>query len=198
MTEFQHPSPLIAWACFTLLMLGLMISSYIDFRTFRIPKIIPITLFIGGILASLCRGTILGWQGRPVWLISHPGPLTGALDGLLLAFVSGLTAFCMFLTIWILGVCGGGDVKLFTSVATWIDPYDSLLIMAVSFSLVCVWTVLVFIFRLAFSHQASARIRHIVDGTDRITLRGTRTSYSLPLTLATALVLLIRWHLLLN
>ena len=198
MTNFQLPSPLFAWACFILLMSGLCISSYIDFRTYRIPKIIPGLLLIGGLLASLGRGAILAWQGKTVWLMSHPGPLMGAMDAWLLALVSGFMAFSVFLVLWILGVCGGGDVKLFTALATWIDPYDALLIMAVSFSLVCVWSLSVYIFRIAQVQPGPTRIRRIGHGGDQITLKGTRTSYSMPLTLATAIVLLIKWHLVLS
>ena len=93
-----------------------------------------------------------------------------------------------------LGVCGGGDVKLLTATAAWIDPYRTVLIMAVSLTLVCLWIVMAFSARLI-----SGRIPQVKPAGDRrpgrdLRLRGRRISYSLPLAISTVVVVLASWY----
>ena len=193
MTEVAFPSPVLAWITFALLMLGLSLASYIDSRTLQIPKAISIGLLFGGLFMSAVRGAWFGMHGQTVWLVANPGPFVGALDAVLLAVASGVLAFLAFLILWLLGVCGGGDVKLFTALSTWLTPVLSLVILALSFALVCMWLFLVLVYRIAKAPVNSSNQRNRTV-TNPGSIRGTRVSYSLPLTISTAIVVLVAWR----
>jgi Flp pilus assembly protein protease CpaA len=194
MTAVFFPSPLLAWGYVVSLISVLSAASIIDWKTLRIPKFLSLGLFAGGLAASVVRGGWLGQEGHPVWLFPPSGPWIGACDGLLLALCSALAGFVSFFILWMLGVCGGGDVKLVTATAAWIDPYRTVLIMAVSLTLVCLWIVLAFSARLI-----SGRIPQVKPAGDHrsardLRLRGRRISYSLPLAISTVIVVLASWY----
>ena len=189
MSSFHFPDQGMAWLYFGSLMGFLSIASIIDLKTFRIPKVLCVFLLVTGLLASLVRGATLGHQGQPVWLTTAPGTLVGGLDALLLSLCTGLIGFLGFLVLWKLGICGGGDVKLFTATAVWLAPDLALLSLAASLSLVCIWVfcslvVQIGLRRLSMSHNSKPY---------QLRLRGTRVSYSLPLTISVGTVLLVAW-----
>jgi len=108
--------------CFGLVLLvGLVLASWTDLRTLKVPKSITMGLLGAGAIANIVRGGWLGSQGHEVWLLSA-GPVPGAFDGLLFSIVGMVVGFGLFFVLWIGNVCGGGDVKLAAAVGAWIGP----------------------------------------------------------------------------
>lgn len=175
------PNPEAAWAFLGLLLMALALASALDLRHYVIPKSISLTLLGVGLAVNLVRGFWLGSQGHEVWKLGEAGPAVGALDGLLFALAGAALGFGLFTAMWLLGVCGGGDVKLFTGLGAWIGPYLAILVLAASVPMVLLLSLVqVAASRLAF--QAGP----IAAGPGRRRV----LSFSLPLTLAVALVLL--------
>jgi Flp pilus assembly protein protease CpaA len=194
MTALFFPSPVLAWGYVAFVMTVLSVASIIDWKTLRIPKLLSLGLLAAGLLASAVRGAWLGLEGRSVWFFSASGLMLGLCDALLLSLCTAIVGFVLFFILWLLGMCGGGDVKLFTATASWIDPYLAVFIMAVSLTMVCLWIVAVF-----FGRLISGRTTHGKSAGDgppdrAVRLRGRRISYSLPLAISTAIVLLASWY----
>jgi hypothetical protein len=101
---------------------------------------------------------------------------------------------------WIVGACGGGDVKLFAAVSAWVGPYISLWILALStIILIMLLGLKLGVLFLIQSPKAPAPPPADKKGKaalppDSRTGRDPRLArgltYSLPLALATALALL--------
>src|SRR5207253_1912546 len=93
-----------------------------------------------------------------------------------------------------LGVCRGGDVKLFAAVSSWVGPEFFLWILALSTIILFVLSLMqaVFAFRAASPQAApSGRADKKSKGTvARDPRRARGLTYAFPLALATALVLL--------
>ena len=77
--------------------------------------------------------------------------LQGAFDGFLFASLGFLFGFVLFLVFWALGVCAGGDVKLFAAIAGWLGYKYSFWVWLISYFLLAavltVQTLLSFFFR---------------------------------------------------
>jgi prepilin signal peptidase PulO-like enzyme (type II secretory pathway) len=91
----------------------LLVASYFDLRYLTIPKQLCVIACGLGLAANLARG---------LWLGIETDQVTYGLlvEGLLFSLLGFATGFVIFFALWILGLCGGGDVKLFTAVATWL------------------------------------------------------------------------------
>ena len=76
----------------------------------RIPNWITYTLILGGLLHALLFGTVVG--------------VGGALLGMLIGFALTFVFFAV-------GAMGGGDVKLLTGVGAWLGPWGVLLVFVV-------------------------------------------------------------------
>jgi len=126
------PNPGFAWVFYAALILILAIATYFDLRYLSIPKSLTVTTLVLGFLANLLRGAFLGIQNdygptasflhnACLWMgVEVDDTVLGCLNGALFALGGFLTGFGIFFSLWILGTCGGGDVKLFAAVATWI------------------------------------------------------------------------------
>src|SRR3954464_14413049 len=106
------PDPVSGWVFLMALIGVLAIASYTDERTMKVPKWLTLPALGLGLLFSLLRGGLLGGHGMPVWLFADPGAALGVLDGLLFALAGLVVGFVLFFGLWVLGFCGGGDVKL--------------------------------------------------------------------------------------
>src|SRR4051812_1481896 len=113
MKTTYFPDPISGWAFFTTLMALLAVASWTDQRRMVVPKWLTLPTLALGLLANVLRGAWLGWHDLPAWSLSSGGPWLGALDGLLFALAGFAMGFVLFFAMWVLGVCGGGDVKLF-------------------------------------------------------------------------------------
>src|SRR5262249_22566787 len=72
-----------------------------------------------GVLFNIALGA---WTDGPrgTFLFGGEGGFLGALDGLLLAVSGCLVGFGLFLVMFVLGTCMGGDVKLFAAIGAWV------------------------------------------------------------------------------
>src|SRR5438270_8400 len=75
--------------------------------------------------------------------------LSGALDGLLFALAGFGLGFALFFVLWVLGACGGGDVKLFAALGAWVGPAlavgvlaGTVVVLAAAVAARAVWTLL--------------------------------------------------------
>src|SRR5438874_13835628 len=111
------PGLLFAWAFYLVLTALMGVAAYTDLRRMVIPKQLTLGALALGLVFNIVRGAWVGanGEGSGVWLLGANGPFAGALDGLLYAGAGFAIGFGLFVIMWILGTCGGGDVKLFAA-----------------------------------------------------------------------------------
>jgi prepilin peptidase CpaA len=126
------PDPLFGWAYLVALFGLLAAAAWRDLRAMVIPKQLTVPTLALGVLFNAVRGGWLGAEGHPAWVLGANGPVVGALDGLLFALGGFALAFALFFLMWFLGVCGGGDVKLFAAFGAWVGPERTLIVMLVT------------------------------------------------------------------
>jgi len=127
---------------FFLLVIGLAVAAYIDFRTFRIPKWVTLSLLALGLVVNTVRGAWLGSLGKNVWVLGDGSVATGAADGFLFALAGAAFAFALYFVMWNLGVVKGGDVKLCTAIGAWLGWLNMVLFLFVSVAVLAVWACL--------------------------------------------------------
>jgi Flp pilus assembly protein protease CpaA len=142
------PEPVSGWLFVAALAVILAIASYTDERYTKVPKWLTIPALFLGFVISAIRGYWVGSHGLPVWMITEPGPWLGVLDGLLFASAGLVVGFFTFFVIWILGGCGGGDVKLFAAIGAWVGPYLVFQILIASLVLLMFCFLFVIAYRL--------------------------------------------------
>src|SRR4051812_3196431 len=126
------PDPLFGWAFVAALFALLAVAAWNDLRALVIPKQLTLPALALGLLFNVARGAWLGADGHAAWVLGEGGPAAGALDGLLFALAGFAVAFGLFFLFWFLGVCGGGDVKLFAALGAWVGPRYVLYVLIVS------------------------------------------------------------------
>lgn len=189
------PDPLFGWLFYVALIGILSVAAYIDWRRLIVPKWITLPLLALGLAINVVRGAWLGARGEEVWTLAPSGALAGAADGLLFSLAGFFFGLAVFILLWLLGTCGGGDVKLFAAVASWIGPiftFDVLIGTLGSVLLISIlrltWSVVVGgsqATRRDFSRKAGKVIDpHGLQARKRL------LSFSLPVALAAAVVLL--------
>ncbi|MFO0845109.1 MAG: A24 family peptidase [Gemmataceae bacterium] len=151
------PDPVTGWVFLAGLGALLATASYTDQRYMKVPKWLSLPALGLGLLASTARGALLGGGGSPVWLLGAGGAATGALDGLLFALAGFAVGFILFLGMWLMGLCGGGDVKLFAALGAWIGPALVVAVLAVSLGLLWLVVVGVMISRLLRGRSLAVR-----------------------------------------
>src|SRR5215207_6260115 len=72
-----------------------------DVRTRRIPNLLNVVLFLGGLLVSFAAE----WRVSPAY-----------------AGLGALAGFALPLPLFVIGAVGGGDVKILTALGTWLGP----------------------------------------------------------------------------
>jgi prepilin peptidase CpaA len=185
------PTLQFAWGFLILLLASLAVASFVDQKHRVIPKWITVSLFVAGLLISIVRGAYLGYQAHDLWMLSGNNVWLGALDGFLFAVVGAAAGFGVMFVFWILGTCGGGDVKLFTALGAWLGPLYSFYVLLGSL------ISLFFIFALkavtgamtmrTFRQAQNWRRQRAMGKTEKAP--ASRISYSLPVAIATLAVL---------
>jgi Flp pilus assembly protein protease CpaA len=188
------PNLAFAWTFYGVLVLLLTLAAVIDLRRVIVPKWLSLSTLAVGVVFQLARGAWLGAEGRETWFLGRNGALIGAADGFLFALAGFAAGFAIFFLLWIIGGCGGGDVKLFAALSAWVGPEIAIWILVLS---TIILIVLVFL-RGGQAILSQSPKALPVSRTDKRGKAAVPTApkpsrgltYSLPLALATALVLL--------
>jgi Flp pilus assembly protein protease CpaA len=203
------PDPVFAWTFYGVLLAITAVAAYIDLRKLVIPKPLTLVTLVLGVVFSVVRVAWLGTNGQTEGVWSFPfvpiqGTWTGALAGLWFAVVGFFFAFALFFVMWVLGTCGGGDVKLFAALGTWGGVVLTLLLLLGT----VIFVVLLALARLAwglvgggvrttvrdYSVKGAARKGKYAGtqgGSDAPRPRKRLTAYSLSVCLSVAFVVLM-------
>jgi Flp pilus assembly protein protease CpaA len=195
------PDAVFGWTFCTVLIILATVAAWSDLRTTKVPNRLTVSILLLGVLGSVLRGGLLAANGMHVWWLSAyaPGAIwLGAVDGLLFSVTGFLVAFIAMFVWWALGLCGGGDVKLFAAIGAWVGAAWFPLVWVVSVVFLIVWMTA----RIVTGGLSPGAVRKSLRQPNRE--EGSRepdpsrpagpgklrVTYSLPIALATALVLL--------
>jgi prepilin peptidase CpaA len=182
------PDPISGWTFLAAIVALLGIASYTDERYTKVPKWLTIPALVLGLIVSILRGTWLAANGHAVWILGDRGMALGGVDGLLFALSGTIIGFFLFFGLWLLGACGGGDVKLFAAIGAWIGPYLCFLVLILSLLFLSVCLVAVLSYRL---FRGVAPVLAGSNRAGRVRLKApVVVRFSLVAALATVLVLL--------
>lgn len=190
------PSLIFAWLYVGVLFALLLVASGTDLRIYVVPKGVSITALALGLIGNIIRGAWLGAEGHSVWILGENGAFVGAIDGLLFAAGGFLTGFALFFVMWMIGVCGGGDVKLFGALGAWIGIYLAVWVLMVSLPVILLFAIGQMAFAIAGGGWKAARAGAAAGGQGKPPLDTKKRvlGFSLPLTIATALVVLWKFR----
>ncbi len=187
------PNPAFAWGYCVVLIAFLVVAAYTDLRRMVVPKSVSVSVFFLGLLINLIRGAWMGSSQAQVWHFTSPGTLLGVFDGLLFAAEGFFVCFFIFFALWMVGACGGGDVKIFAAVGTWVGPYIAIWIFCLSTLILVVLLTLKFALAL-LSPSSQVAPPFLADRKGRsISVRDPRPARSdifVAVALATGLLLL--------
>src|SRR5713226_839304 len=113
------PDPIFAWSVFGIIAVLTAIAAYIDTRKAIIPKWLTIGTLVVGFVVNMVRSAVMASQNKELWLLDSGSVGLGILDGFLFSLCGFVFAFGLLFGIWTLGLCGGGDVKLFAALGSW-------------------------------------------------------------------------------
>jgi Flp pilus assembly protein protease CpaA len=139
------------------------------------------------------RGGWLAAEGKAIWLFEATDSVwLGALYGLLYALAGFAVAFAVMFLIWIFGSCGGGDVKLMSSVAAWLGIGGFLFSWLGSVVVLFFWMAARLIAGGLTPRQVKRSMAKLQEQrkAPAHAKPGTRMTYSLPLAIAVTAVLL--------
>ena len=189
------PDLYFGWTFYAVLVGLTLIGSYIDLRKAVLPKPLTLTALALGVLFNIVRGAWCGANGSPLWQLPTGSVWLGGLDGFLFALVGFVGATVVFMVMWALKTCGGGDVKLFAALGAWVGFEYTVAIMLGS--------VLVLFVMLAFrimtggltptTVQKRLKQAHVIQGGPTVKGPGSgkwRMTYAFPVAVATAVLLL--------
>jgi prepilin peptidase CpaA len=169
------------------------VAAYIDTQTAKIPNRLNFLILATGLLANVVRSAWLGLHDKPLWLLDSGSLWLGMIDGFVFAALGFLVAFMGMFAFWLLGLCGGGDVKLLAAVGGWIGLSVHLLyVWLMSIVALFIWTIL----RIVTRGLSPRTLKKTVGGLSQQTGANAnprspiRVTYSLPIAVATILVVL--------
>jgi Flp pilus assembly protein protease CpaA len=193
------PYPWFGWAFYTIILILLILAAIEDTRRAIIPKKITLTLAGVGLLLNLFRGLLLGLNEQPVYLLGA-GPVLGPIDGVLFGVFGFIIAFAAFFLLWIFGLVGGGDVKVFAAIGACVGPsIVALWIYGGTFVIVSFITVIRMGLLFATAGMAKTREEFFEPGPlipntqGRMVPSKRQVTYSLPLLISTAIVMLLMY-----
>jgi prepilin peptidase CpaA len=180
------PDLYFGWTFVACLVVVLGIASWTDLRYLRVPNWLTVSALALGLVLNLIRGCWMGAIGQSAWVLPA-GIVWGVLDALLFSLAGFLFAFGLFFGMWILGVCGAGDVKLFAAVGAWLGPRLAFWMLAASTGIV----MLVVLARMGLALLRGQPIAPRGKGSPRTGKPGRNRilGYSLPLMLSALVVL---------
>ncbi|OWK44977.1 A24 family peptidase [Fimbriiglobus ruber] len=184
-TQF-FPNPVFGWAFIVCVGAVLAAASWSDVRRMIVPKPVTLTGLALGLVFTVARCAWLGADDKPTWpgWFGTPGAAAGAADGVVFALTGFLAGFALFFAFWILGLAGGGDVKIVAVIGTWVGPKYLFGVVLLSYPVV----IALLLLSLAGVTISMTTVKTPVAGPapakkKRLTL------YSLPLAVATVALL---------
>ena len=187
------PDASFAWIFFGGVVTVTLIASYTDLRWLVVPKWLTLPAALLGLVMNAVRGGWLASEGQSVWLQESPSVLMGVVEGVLFSLGGFTVGLGLFFVVWMLGIARGGDAKLFAAVSAWVGPYRLLWLLAGSSVVMVLFAVLRTILIMLF-HGAPSAIREattkVKDPAKSKQPLQRLTTYSLPLAIATFLLLL--------
>jgi prepilin peptidase CpaA len=182
--------PVFGWIFYGVLVGLTAIAAYVDWRRAVVPKQLTLSILALGIMFNVVRGALLGASEQRLWLFPGDGLLLGGLDGLLFSLIGFLFGFALFFVMWILGTCGGGDVKLMAALGSWLGYWMILLVMLGSTAVLAVLTIGTILAGSLRPGSVKARMRLPTVAKRPGKGRVRRMTYSFPVAVATAALLL--------
>jgi Flp pilus assembly protein protease CpaA len=184
------PNQTFAWVFLGLLLALAWIAAWIDFRSFKIPKTLTLTMLGCGLALNLVRGGWLGAQERSTFVLDGSNVAIGLLDGFLFSLAGFALGFACFFVLFAVGAVGGGDVKLFAAVGAWVGAYYSLWLLAGSTLLLIVFA----FFRVATSVASHGPLKAVRASNDTKKPLSRFRTYSLTVAIAAAVMLTWFWR----
>jgi prepilin peptidase CpaA len=197
------PHLIFGWTFFAVLVGITAVAAYIDWRRMAIPKWLSVPTLGLGVLFNVVRGAWMALEGYKVWFLDPTESLAlGALEGFLFALAGFAVGFGLFFLLWILGTCGGGDVKLCAAVGAWLGPLWTLFFLLMTMICLVFLGLARLVFSLFTDGMAATKKNFYASQGKRVGgTRGGRQgalvprkrlmTFSLPMCVATALILLI-------
>jgi prepilin peptidase CpaA len=182
------PDPYFGWTFYAVLVAFTLLGAYVDLRKAVLPKKLTLTLLALGVVFNLVRGAWLGQVGSELRWLPTGNLWMGALDGFLFSLLGFVLTTVLFFVLWVMKLCGGGDVKLFAALGAWIGFTYSIFVMLAS---VVVMVVLLIGRLLLGGLKPTAVKRHIKES--QVIQGGPgkgRMTYALPVAISVAVVLL--------
>jgi len=190
--EIFFPNTPFAWVYLVVLAGIMAVASWCDFRTVIVPKKVSLALLASGFVITMIRCTWLGANGQQAWLF-HPSNFgLGFADGLLFSLAGFITGFGLFFLMWMVNIAGGGDVKLAAGLGVWLGP--KLLVGVLVFTVPIVFLVVIATYVGALlGYDLNPASLAPDPSTPKHVKRPMRRkmTFSLPLTIATILLILI-------
>lgn len=179
-----------AWTFCIFLFFGLGIIAVKDLQSAKIPNKLSVPLAILGLLLNLVRGGWLATNELAVWQLGDSGLAVGLVDAFLFSLCGFLVAFSLYFVMFVLGVCGGGDVKLLSAIGAWIGPMNVCLLVPLTVVTLLIW--------VAFKVVAGGWAKTVQESKEQRkaiqqgkTLPKNRMTFTIPAT--TAVVALLLW-----
>jgi Flp pilus assembly protein protease CpaA len=191
------PDPIFAWSFFGIIAVLTAIAAYIDTRKAIIPKWLTIGTLIVGFVVNIVRSALMASQNKPLWLFESGSVGLGILDGFLFSLIGGVFAFALLTGIWCLGLCGGGDVKVFLALGAWFGIVGFIYLYLMSVAVLWIWVVLAMVTRGATVKQikkANPSVAKKKSGRelpDQVAPPKLRFTYSFPIAVATVVLMLL-------
>jgi prepilin peptidase CpaA len=130
------PDFYFAWTFYVVLVGLCLIGAFVDLRKAKLPKSLTLTALVLGFVFNIIRGAWLGAEGSPLvlrWFELPTGSAAmGALYGFLYSLIGFLLTTVLFVVLYALKTCGGGDVKLFAALGAWVGLVYVVYIMLAS------------------------------------------------------------------
>jgi Flp pilus assembly protein protease CpaA len=139
MSTHFFPNLGFGWVFCSALFFGLGIIAVKDLRTAKIPNNLSVSLTVLGLILNLIRGGWLAAHETEVWQLGNNGIAVGIIDAFLFSLTGFLVAFTLYFVMYVLGVCGGGDVKLMSAVGAWIGSLNICLVIPLTVVTLMIW-----------------------------------------------------------
>ena len=201
------PNPVFAWVWLALLMTAAGVAAYTDTKRAKVPNLLVVLTLIAGLLMNVVRGA---WNAaanqagadplHKSWLFGTTDSLwLGGLDGLLFGLAGFLIGFGVFFLVWMFGLIGGGDVKLFAALGGWLGMLHLGMAWVLSVGVLILWALAKLMtvgFRPKKMQSAIRQLQKAEDVAREAAAKPggskkLRVTYSLPI--AVAVLLLSLW-----